>query len=143
MARPTRDTDRTLLIFDLDETLIHAKEMPLDRPADFQVFGYHVYRRPYLHEFINAVKDQFDLAVWSSASDGYAHAVVDNIFADRSSLQFIWGRSRATLPRGPRHGYRYRPDAWNHMEYVKPLTKVKRLGWRLERVLIVVDTPAK
>lgn len=39
-----------LLILDLDETLIHATEQP-EREADFQIFHYHVYKRPYLEEF--------------------------------------------------------------------------------------------
>jgi RNA polymerase II subunit A small phosphatase-like protein len=34
-------------------------------------------------------------------------------------------------------------DPWDHQHYLKPLAKVKRAGWRLERVLIVDDTPAK
>ena len=40
MDRQAPDLDRPLLILDLDETLIHAREEALDRPADFQVFSY-------------------------------------------------------------------------------------------------------
>jgi carboxy-terminal domain RNA polymerase II polypeptide A small phosphatase len=37
----------------------------------------------------------------------------------------------------------YFSDPWNHLHYRKPLAKVKKLGWPLERVLIVDDTPEK
>lgn len=34
-------------------------------------------------------------------------------------------------------------DPWDHTHYLKPLSKVRRAGWPLERVLIVDDTPQK
>lgn len=132
-----------LLILDLDETLIYASETALERPADFEVYGYHVYRRPHLDEFLESVQRDFDLAVWSSASDEYVLAVVGQIFRDPSKLHFVWGRSRATLRRAASDGSGYMLDPWDHLHYLKPLAKVRRFGWRLERVLIVDDTPEK
>ena len=135
--------DRILLVLDLDETLIRATEVPLGRAADFAVYGYHVYRRPFLAEFLAACARHFELAVWSSASDAYVEAVVERIFPDPSALHFVWGRSRATLRRSIGDVDGYMLDPWDHQHYLKPLAKVKRAGWRLERVLIVDDTPAK
>jgi RNA polymerase II subunit A small phosphatase-like protein len=143
MERKHRSTDRTLLILDLDETLIYATEVALDRPPDFEIYGYHAYRRPHLAAFLESVQRDFDLAVWSSASDPYVLAVVDNIFEDKSCLHFVWGRSRATLSRVSTDGSGYMVDPWDHSHYLKPLSKVKRMGWRLERTLIVDDTPEK
>ncbi|MFC4256320.1 phosphoprotein phosphatase [Altererythrobacter xixiisoli] len=143
MDRYHRNPDRTLLILDLDETLIHACEQPLDRTADFEIYGYHVYRRPGLDEFLSHVLTHFDVAVWSSASDLYVQAVVDRIFPDPARLQFVWGRSRATLRRAYTDSGGYMIDAWDHMHYLKPLRKVRRIGWSLQRMLIVDDTPAK
>lgn len=142
MERRRRPTDRTLLILDLDETLIYAADAPLDRAADFMAYQYHVYRRPYLAEFLAGCARDYDLAVWSSASDDYVEAVVDAIFEDRSVLQFVWGRSRASLRHAMPDDAGYF-DPWDHRHYVKPLTKVRRMGWALERVLIVDDTPEK
>lgn len=138
----SRDTgDRILLVLDLDETLIHATEAPLDRPADFNVFGYHVYRRPHLTEFLTACLASFELAVWSSASDDYVELITREIFSG-IPLHFVWGRSRATLPRIIRaDDYLYWPT--DHRHYVKPLAKAKKLGWPLSRMLIVDDTPEK
>ena len=143
MKQCDRQLDRTLLILDLDEMLIYATETPLERSPDFCVYGYNVYRRPYLAEFLARALSEFDVAVWSSASDDYVVAVVSNIFGDHHDLQFVWGRSRATLRRTPQNDDSYFYDPWDHTHYVKPLTKVRRRGWRLERVLIVDDTPEK
>ncbi|MET0247751.1 MAG: HAD family hydrolase [Sphingomonas sp.] len=144
IARGPKPSDRTLLILDLDETLIHARETPLERPADFVVYGYHVYRRPHLAEFLDGCAQDYDLAVWSSASDDYVAAVVALIFPEPDRLKFIWGRSRATLRRmSPSYDDAMFHDPWGHLQYVKPLRKVRRAGWHLDRVLIVDDTPAK
>jgi RNA polymerase II subunit A small phosphatase-like protein len=143
MPSAAPDQDRILLILDLDETLIYANEAPLDRAADFVVYGYHVYRRPGLAGFLAACARDFELAVWSSASDAYVEAVVARIFPDPAALRFVWGRSRASLRRSVAGDDGYMLDPWDHQHYLKPLAKVKRAGWRLERVLIVDDTPAK
>ena len=137
-------SDRILLVLDLDETLVYATEKALERPADFKVAQYHVYQRPHLDTFLEACAGWFDVAVWSSASDSYVEAVVANIFPHPHRLKFVWGRSRATY----RHvGYNdeyqiasYDPE---HFHYIKTLSKVRRKGWPLERVLIVDDTPEK
>ena len=143
MPSPRQSQQRTLLILDLDETLIHATERPLDRPADFSVYGYHVYRRPYLDAFLAECARHFELAVWSSASDDYVRAAVETIFPDPAALHFVWGRSRASLRRISPYDDGYMLDPWDHLHYIKPLTKVGKAGWRLERVLIVDDTPEK
>jgi RNA polymerase II subunit A small phosphatase-like protein len=83
-----------------------------------------------LDAFLAACTRWYDLAVWSSASDPYVEAVVAEIFPDPSILHFVWGRSRATLPRF------HRPDdsPWHfdHRSYRKPLAKAKKRGWRTE-----------
>lgn len=144
IARTPKPSDRTLLILDLDETLIHARDTPLARPADFIVYGYHVYLRPHLAEFLAGCALDYELAVWSSASDAYVAAVVARIFPHPERLHFVWGRSRATLRRmSPSYDDAAFNDPWDHLHYVKPLSKVRRAGWTLDRVLIVDDTPAK
>ena len=136
-------SDRLLLILDLDETLIHARMASLERPADFSLFGYHIYKRPHLSEFIQQCSELFYLAVWSSASDDYVKEVVRKIFPKPEILRFVWGRSRATLRRNIDPDYRHNSYDPDHMYYLKRLKKVKRLGWDLEKMLIVDDTPEK
>jgi RNA polymerase II subunit A small phosphatase-like protein len=139
-----RSDDRILLILDLDETLIHASEAPLDRPADFRVFDYYVYKRPHLEAFLRECSRHFALAVWSSASDDYVAAVVARIVPPEIPLRFVWGRSRCT--------YRFNAaafewaeyaDSHSHYNYLKVLKKVRKRGYSLSRVLIVDDTPGK
>lgn len=132
-----------LLILDIDETLIHASEVSLGYPADFMAYQYHIYRRPFLDDFIVKVSKNFDLAVWSSASDDYVKFIVSNIFPDPTKLKFVWGRSRATFKRFLNHEQDTRYFTHAHQEYIKPLSKVKKKGWELSKMLIVDDTPRK
>jgi len=123
-----------LLILDLDETLIYATEEPLQRSPDFVLGPYVVYQRPYLGEFLTSCAASFRLAVWSTATDDYVRPVVERIMPPGIEPAFVWGRSRCVR--------RYDPEQFE--EYpVKDLKKVKRLGYRLERVLIADDTPRK
>jgi RNA polymerase II subunit A small phosphatase-like protein len=136
--------DRILLVLDLDETLIHASDERLERPEDFQVFGYCVYVRPHLEQFLTTCAAHFDLAVWSAASEDYVEAIVARIVPPDVRLQFVWGRSRCTYrldaSQLERDGY---GDPSSHYNYVKNLHKLKRRGYRLERTLIVDDSPHK
>src|SRR4051794_22266208 len=123
-----------LLVLDLDETLIYATEQPLRRAHDFVDGPYFVYRRPSLSEFLASCSACFRLAVWSTATDEYVRPVVERIMPPGIEPEFAWGRSRCV--RG------YDPEAFEE-ESLKDLKKVKRAGYRLERVLIADDTPRK
>jgi len=134
---------RLLLILDLDETLIHARTSSLERAADFRLFGYHIYKRPHLSEFLQQCSELFELAVWSSASDDYVREVVRLIFPEPTVLRFVWGRSRATLRRNINPDYAHASYDPDHLYYLKRLQKVKKLGWSMEKMLIVDDSPEK
>jgi carboxy-terminal domain RNA polymerase II polypeptide A small phosphatase len=137
--------DKMLLILDLDETLIHASKALIHEDYDFKVFHYYVYKRPFLDKFIEICSENFQLAIWSSASDDYVQEIVRNIIPSHIPLAFVWGRSRCTpiiSPKIDEYGF-YNLDITSHYEYAKKLFKVKRKGFDLKRVLIVDDTPAK
>ncbi|MFP2956386.1 NIF family HAD-type phosphatase [Myxococcus sp. 1LA] len=135
---------QTLLILDLDETLIHASAQSLARPADFRLSGYHVYKRPYLERFLTECASRFQLAIWSAGSDSYVAEAVKHIIPPDIDLAFVWGRSRCTFSVDQRKvledGFL---DPASHYNFAKKLKKLRRLGYRLERMLIVDDTPAK
>jgi RNA polymerase II subunit A small phosphatase-like protein len=136
--------NRILLILDLDETLIHASPNALDRPADFQLFTHHVYKRPYLEEFLKGCNQFFRLAIWSSASDDYVEEIVKRIIPKEINLEFVWGRTRCTYcTKLSAYDADVYVDYYSHYQYVKILKKVKKRGFVLERVLIVDDTPSK
>jgi RNA polymerase II subunit A small phosphatase-like protein len=137
--------DKILVILDLDETLVHATDTPHDDQWHFEVFGYKVYRRPYLTEFLEGLREDFHVAVWSSASDDYVKAVTANIFPPDYDLKFTWGRSRCThtpdYSRAEREGTF---GSFAHYDYVKPLDKLrKKFPFKRERMLIIDDTPRK
>jgi RNA polymerase II subunit A small phosphatase-like protein len=123
-----------LLILDLDETLIYATEEPLQRAPDFVIGQYAVYRRPYLTEFLISCSACFRLAIWSTATEEYVGPVVERVMPPGVDPAFVWGRGRCVR--------RYDPEQLEEY-YVKDLKKVRRLGYRLERVLIADDTPRK
>lgn len=124
---------RKLLVLDLDETLVHARETPLERPEDFRVGPYHVYRRPYLEEFVRHALENYRVAVWTSSGCDYAAQVVAQIFP-ADSLQFLWSYRRCTrVCDFEGGGYRM----------IKNLRKLKRQGHRLEHVIMIDDTPSK
>lgn len=123
-----------LLILDLDETLVHSSERELDRPADFRVGPFHVYRRPNLAAFLAAVARWYALAIWSSATSDYVSAIAQAICPENGEWQFVWGRERCTQ--------RMHPELLATV-YIKDLKKVKRLSYDAERILVVDDSPNK
>ncbi|GAB5559831.1 MAG: hypothetical protein SynsKO_14780 [Synoicihabitans sp.] len=128
------ETPRLLIILDLDETLVRATGNPTLDPPDFMLGDYRVRRRPMLDSFLCSVSKLGDLAIWSSGNDGYVDAIVSEIVPRDIALRFVWSRSRCTRQFDSEHLEEY---------WVKDLKKVKRLGFSLERVLIVDDTPEK
>lgn len=128
------ETNRTLLILHLDETLLFSSEKKLDREPEFLVGPYFVYRRPHLNEFLSAVEPLFDLAVWSSSSPDYAVSIVSTVLPAGLHLKFVWGRERCVqrFDREQQTAY-----------YVKDLKKVERQEYDLNRILIADDTPQK
>ena len=124
--------ERHLLILDLDETLLFADESALDRAPDHEVPPYFIYRRPFLASFLEFVWAHFEVAVWTSSSPAYAKAVCAAIFPRPPS--FVWASDRCTPKRN------LESDSWSH---AKHLTKLKRRGYDLRRVLVVDDSPEK
>jgi Dullard-like phosphatase family protein len=132
---------RPLLILDLDETLIWATEQslgtsepPHDLKPDFQVGPYFVYKRPSVDEFLATVASWFDLAVWTSSSAVYAGLIVGQLLPLSADLKFLWSRARCTR----RYNYETLEEYW-----LKDLKKVSRLGYALERIVVVDDSPEK
>ena len=136
--------DKPLLILDIDETLLHASKVILDYPEVCKVFDYYIYLRPQLDYFLSKVQKSYLLALWSSAGDDYVNKVVANTLLKNYKFEFIWGNSRATYRRNfEREEMRYFGNHLDHYHYVKPLKKVKKMGYSLNRILIVDDSPHK
>lgn len=125
---------RPLLILDLDETLVYAAEQPLERTLECRVGPYFVYRRPGVDVFLDTVSRWFEPAIWTSSSCDYAYAMLDTAFPNGPEWKFVWARERCTR--------RYHPEL--QAEYwLKDLQKIRRLGYALERTVMVDDSPEK
>ena len=120
-----------ILVLDLDETLVRASELPLDRPADFRVGDLYVYKRPFLDEFIQGVLAMFKVAVWSAGGKLYVEQIVQYIFPE-GALEFAWASDRCTLV-VDHEGWGYKTQ--------KRIKKVKRKGYPLTSIIVVEDTP--
>ena len=123
-----------LLILDIDETLLYASEKRLEQEPDYRVGPYFVYVRPYLQEFLQCCHETFRLAVWSSSSADYLSAILTAILPNELKLEFVWSRERCVQKFD---------GELQEIYYVKDLRKVQRIGFDLERILIVDDTPKK
>ncbi len=128
------DSNRHLIIFDLDETLIHSTEKEFENKCDFRIGKYFVYKKQRVGELLSDCQNTFDIAVWSSATELYTKSVVQQIFSDVNDLLFIWSRDRCT--------YRIDPES-NETIWIKTLKKVKKLGFNLDKVIVIDDSPEK
>lgn len=124
---------RKLLILDLDETLVHTTEKPLEGiESDFRVLSYYVHVRPHAVELLTQLAEVYDIAFWSAGGSKYVHAVLKKLLPDGFKPVFIWTSERC----------KYRRDVDNNEVTIKDLNKVKRRGFNLASVLIVDDTPS-
>jgi len=125
---------RRLVIFDLDETLVHAVETSLPIQHDFEVGPYLVHERPHLRELLAFAAERFDLAVWSSSSTEYVSAIVEHLFVPSHQLKFAWSVEKCVQREDP---------GSNGYIYIKDLRKVQGQGYTLDRITIVDDSPEK
>lgn len=125
---------KKLLVLDLDETLIHANEIPLRHKPDFLIGNYHVYERPFVRDFIVFCLEHFNVAIWTTATAPFAESVTDHLFENQKDLKFVWCRDSCTQV--------YDYELGEH-GYIKKLAKVKKKGFDLDHVLMIDDTPSK
>ena len=125
---------RPLLILDLDETLIFGTEESLpDQDPITKVGPYFIHARPHVREFIDSVKRDFRLAVWTAASASYAEKVTAALFDSNTPLEFTFTDERCTK--------RINLES-SEVTAIKDLKKVKRSrGEDLAQVLVVDDRP--
>lgn len=124
---------RKLLVLDLDETLIHATEEARDHAPAFEYGTYSVHKRPHLDAFLQSAFAEFDVGIWTSAGADYASYIVSRIM-DPAALKFLWASRRCTMRRDFTTGGYYS---------LKRLSKLKSLGYRLEHIIAVDDSPEK
>jgi len=140
----TQAKSNILVILDIDETLVYATKDQLDQKHHFKVGDYFVYKRPCFNQFIEYITNNFSFAIWSSATDSYVTEMVEKLGLHEKT-EFCWARSKATFKRPTTFDSDgdLNIDSIDHHFFVKRLKKVKKLGFELEKVLIIDDTPHK
>lgn len=123
-----------LIVFDLDETLVHATEAPLLHAHTLQVGPYFVYVRPFASDLIEFCASHFDIAVWSSSSERYVEAVTAALFGTNFPLAFFWAVSKCVQKVDPRS---------NGYVYIKDLRKAMKHGYALDEIIMIDDSPEK
>jgi hypothetical protein len=98
----------SLLILDLDETLIHSSycvlhEIPLRAKRGL----WHLYERPFLMEFLVRQSQHHDLAIWSASKAHYVRWVLRNSALQFFEFEFIHTRKHCKLIEPLYQGSRY------------------------------------
>jgi len=123
-----------LIIFDLDETLVHATAVPLSSPEAFRVGQYFVYVRPFASELIRFCASHFEVAVWSSSSERYVEAVTEKLFGISYPVAFSWAVSKCVQKVDPKS---------NGYVYIKDLRKALKHGFAADEIIMIDDSPEK
>lgn len=123
-----------LVIFDLDETLIHARMAQLNRPAELNIENLHVYIRPYAADLIELAAQRFSVAIWSAGSPRYVEVISQFLLETRVAPLFVWDRERCSK----------KSSFFSFGEiFTKDLSLVEEFGFDLASVLIIEDDPVK
>ncbi|KAG5492679.1 hypothetical protein JKF63_01258 [Porcisia hertigi] len=97
VAPPSDGTKRYTVVFDLDETVVYARNGPL-------------YARAYLKDLFRFIKDDFEVIVWTAGERDYAKCVLEEINEDHIIEHLV-----------------YRHEKWFHGEnYTKDLRQLGR-----------------
>jgi carboxy-terminal domain RNA polymerase II polypeptide A small phosphatase len=123
-----------LVVFDLDETLIHGTNAIAEELADFMSGPHRCRYRPHALDLVGECLDRYDVGVWTSAGEGHAANVVDAVFGSSANLRFVWSNSRCT---------KTRDCETDEIVWIKDLSKLKKLGHNLDRVVAIDDSPEK
>lgn len=142
-----KNEEKILVVLDLDETLLHTTSKTLQQPVAFDYEDKKVYARPHLKEFLKLLQPHFLLAIWSSGSDDYVELMVEKMLPRDLPLEFVWGRGHCTSRSNVElynQGYaKAALEMEGHYHFIKPLKKLKRKGYSLDRILMVDDSPYK
>ena len=117
IPRPEEGTEEPLLVvFDLDETIVYARDGPL-------------FLRPHAKRLLRTVGKLTEVALWTAGVRDYGKAVLAEIEKE------IWGKSPAGIIK---HLITRNKNWFDEEDYTKDL---RQLGRSLDKVLIIENTP--
>lgn len=124
-----------LVIFDLDETLIHSMLQPLDRKPELVVEPLSVYVRPFAKDLIRTTAQKCKIAIWSAGSPKYVEEIAKYLLDDETITPlFIWDREKCTKE----------SSLFSFQEILtKDLRQTEQFGFDLAHTVIIEDDPVK
>lgn len=122
---------KSLLILDLDETLIHSSSKKLKFAEDFMFEKYYVYKRPKLDWFLEEISKHYNIGIWSSADGDYVMNIVEHIIPKSIKLELLWDKDWCDLREN---------NETNSFFYEKKLDKISNLNLGFERLLLIDDS---
>jgi ubiquitin-like domain-containing CTD phosphatase 1 len=111
---------KPLLVLDLDHTLLDFSSRALqDAEDDTAVASLHEsICRPFMHEFLAAMYQQYDLAVWSQTAYVWVeHKLIELGIASNSEYKLVFALDKTSMFKVEAT----KSDGENHKHYVKPL----------------------
>lgn len=86
--------NKKLLVLDLDETLVHADfegiflnhDVVLSFSSEGSTYTVGVFLRPGLHDFLQILKEKFDICIYTASSPAYADAIIDYLDPDKKII---------------------------------------------------------
>ena len=102
-SKTYNNTNKKLLLLDLDETLIHSEfrdnynYKSLDKMKAHSKcyhiennykYYFDIYFRPFLFDFLHEIKNYFDLAIFTASTKGYADTIINYIDPNNEIFKF-------------------------------------------------------
>ena len=127
---PPKTSNKKSLVLDLDETLVHSQFFEFSIPSDItikieieqEIYDIHVLVRPGVEKFIEAMKDYFEIIIFTASISKYADILM-NIIDPNNYCPYRLFREHCS---------------YINNNYVKDLTK---LGRDLKDIIIVDNSP--
>ncbi|OMJ86642.1 hypothetical protein SteCoe_11791 [Stentor coeruleus] len=91
----TRSSHKRTLVLDLDETLVHSSQQPIENPDNIVTLSngtntrtFFVKYRPGLMEFLRKVLKVFELVIYTASTKEYAEQVINKLDPQRKILKY-------------------------------------------------------
>ena len=121
---------KPLIVLDLDDTLIYSTELQKKHLKKIRFQKMNIYFRPYLLDFIKFVEMNFQIAIWTSATELNANFVVNNLFTEEPI--FIYTRKDCSLKSDPIKKKSY---------FYKNLDRIHEIEKRFNKIIFIDDKP--
>lgn len=122
---------KQLIIFDLDETLLHSCNEWIGKLPSFTIEGAMVHLRPGALDLIKACSEKYAIAVWTASYGNYTKDIITNVFGEYPKLEFVYTREMC-IEFVESDGY---------TAFKKDISLLMQIGWNISDILVIDDKP--